>query len=96
MNLLNVRRDPTYGTLYLRFREGATGYGDPDQLPEGLVEDSLELDEGVYLDVDERGQVIGIEFETLTSFEEFLKRHPEGVDIPDRVEDATSFHLDPA
>lgn len=94
MNLLNIKRDEYTGTLYLRFREG-TIY-DPDRLPEGLVAESIELAEGAYLDVDENGLVIGVEFVTLSDFEAFLKEHPEGVDIPERIEDPAAFHLHPA
>lgn len=94
MNLLNMKRDEETGTLYLRFRAGAIY--DPDRLPEGLVEESIELAEGAYLDIDEDGLVIGIEFVTLSDFEAFLEEHPEGVDIPERIEDPAAFHLHPA
>lgn len=58
--------------------------------------ESIELSEGAYLDIAEDGYVIGIEFVTLSDFEEFLKEHPEGLDIPDRIEDPAAFHLHPA
>lgn len=95
MNLLNLKRDEKGGALYLRFREGMEDRS-PDRLPEPLIEESLELAEGVYLDITEDGLVIGLEFVTLSDFEAFLNEHPEGVDIPERIEDPAAFHLHPA
>ncbi len=91
---MNLKKDGVTGSLYLRYREGVIR--DPGCLPEGLVEESLELDEGVYMDLDKDGFVIGIEFLSLEEFGAFLDKHPDGVDIPDRVEDPAHFRLSPA
>lgn len=91
---MNLKKDRTTGSLYLRYRKGVIS--DPDRLPEGLVEETLELDEGVYMDLDKDRYVIGVEFLSLEEFGDFLEKHPEGVEIPDRVEDPAHFRLSPA
>jgi uncharacterized protein YuzE len=91
---VKFKKDPATGAMYLRLREGAAPF-DPDRLPEGFVEETLELDEGVYLDLDKEGYVIGLEILSLEEWGEFLDKHPEGVEIPERVEDPTTFKLAP-
>ena len=86
---MNIKKDRATGALYIRIREG-TIY-DPDRLPEGLVEETLELAEGVYLDIDKDGWVIGLEVLSLEELGAFLDRHPGGVEIPDRVENPATF-----
>ncbi len=70
--------DPRYGALYIRLREGQ-------------IHETLEPAEGVYLDVDITGRVVGVEF---LSLEESASRQGRaGVELPDRLEHPGSFRL---
>ncbi len=58
---MRFRYDPEAGALYVRMREGA-------------VADTIEVEELVYLDVDEDGRPLGIEFVVAEQLPEFLTR----------------------
>lgn len=88
---MRFKKDRTTGSLYLRYREGVIH--DPDRPPEGLVEETLEIGEGVYVDLDKDGYVIGVEILSLGELGDFLDKHPEGIEIPDRIENPAHFHL---
>lgn len=80
---MKIRHDKESGAIYIRLRDGQ-------------VADTLELDEGAYLDVDADGYVLGAEFLSLEEMAETADRLGGMMDLPDRVEDPENFHLSPA
>lgn len=62
------------------------------RLAEGEVAETIELDEGIYLDLDSTGKVLGLEFLTPEELTEFLLNNPDGLEIPERVEDPEEFY----
>jgi uncharacterized protein YuzE len=71
---MRFRYDPTSGALYFRLREGS-------------IEETLELPSpGVYMDVNETGEVMGLEFLSLQEFVMFLSGFGGEVDLPEQVE----------
>jgi uncharacterized protein YuzE len=57
-------------------------------LLEGKVARSVEVEEGVYMDVDKDGRVLGLEFIDASGFIDLLTRHGGQLSIPERVNDA--------
>lgn len=80
---MKFRYDPQSGALYVRLREGR-------------VDETLPLAEGVYFDIDAEGRVLGAEFLSLEEFAEWASQEGIEVQLPDRIEDPNSFHLNPA
>ena len=71
---MRFRYDPTAGALYFRLREGP-------------IEETLELPSpGVYMDVNETGEVMGLEFLSLQEFVMFLSCFGGEVELPEQVE----------
>ena len=71
---MRFRHDPTSGALYFRVREGS-------------IEETLELPSpGAYMDVNEAGEVMGLEFLSLQEFVMFLSGFGGEVELPERVE----------
>lgn len=70
---MNIKIDPETGVLYLRLK-GLDGVA-------GLVEETKEVEEGVYLDLDAEGKPVGMEFLSMEDFEAFLRKYPEGIEI---------------
>src|SRR5829696_4493228 len=71
---MRFRYDPTSGALYFRLREGS-------------IEETLELPSpGVYMDVNETGEVIGLEFLSLQEFVMFLSGFGGEVELPEQVD----------
>jgi hypothetical protein len=58
------------------------------------VERTIELDEGVYADLDAEDRPLGLEFIALATFDEWMKRHGT-LNVPERVPGPESF-LSPA
>lgn len=54
----------------------------------------MELDEGVYADLDAEDRPLGLEFIALAAFDEWMKRHGT-LNAPERVSGPKSF-LSPA
>lgn len=73
--------DSEADALYLRLRDGR-------------VKRTMELDEGVYADLDAEDRPLGLEFIALAAFDEWMKRHGT-LNAPERVSDSESF-LSPA
>ena len=64
------------------------------RINEGRVERTLEIEEGVYADLDAQDRPLGLEFIALAAFDEWMKRH--GIlEVPERVTGPESF-LSPA
>ena len=60
------------------------------RLREGRVARTIELDEGVYADLDAEKHPLGLEFIALRAFDEWMRRHGS-LNVPDKVEDKDSF-----
>jgi uncharacterized protein YuzE len=60
------------------------------RIKEGRVERTIELDEGVYADLDAESRPLGLEFIALAAFDEWMKRHGT-LNVPKRVESRESF-----
>ncbi len=88
---MNIKKDPQTGVIYLRLRPGRST--DQEGVVRGLVEETLEVEDGVYLDLDDEGRTIGMEFLTIANFNSFLDKYPEGIEILDRVEDRSTIPL---
>lgn len=59
----------------------------------GEVAHTVELKQGVNLDVDSAGRVLGLEFVNADGFHKFLSEHGGELDIPQRTEDLKGFSL---
>ena len=75
---MKIKFDKESGAFYLTIREG--------EYSETL--DLIDPGFGAYMDIDAEGNVLGVEF---LSFEEFAEITENGLEIPDRVEDAEAF-----
>jgi uncharacterized protein YuzE len=64
------------------------------RLKEGRVERTIELDRGVYADLDAEDRPLGLEFIALRAFDEWMERYGT-LNIPEKVEGRDSF-LTPA
>ncbi len=70
---LRMRYDADVDALYLRLREGE-------------VAATIEVEEMVYLDVDNEGRAVGIEFVSGADFLPFLQRQGGAFTVSDQVE----------
>ena len=70
---MNIKMDPETGVLYLRMK-GSEG-------TPGLVDQTVEVEEGAYLDLDAEMKPVGMEFLSIEDFEAFLEKYPEGIEI---------------
>jgi uncharacterized protein YuzE len=77
--MVRFEYDREVGALYIYVRE----------IPDGAVARQIELQEGVYLDADEKGRTFGVEFLDLENFREWLESHHGRVEIPEHVGAAT-------
>jgi uncharacterized protein YuzE len=75
--------DTEVNALYIYFREIAPG----------AVARTIELEEGVNLDVDDQGRVLGLEFVDAGDFYGFIERRGGEIDIPERAEDIKGLSL---
>ena len=64
------------------------------RISDGRVERTIELDQGVYADLDAEDRPLGLEFVALAAFDEWMKRHGT-LNVPERVSGPESF-LSPA
>ena len=72
---LRVRYDAEADAMYLRLRDGS-------------VADTVEIEQMVYVDVDDAGHPLGIEFVVASDFLQFLSRRGGEFSIPQRIEPA--------
>jgi uncharacterized protein YuzE len=70
---VNIKIDPETGVLYLRMK-GSDG-------APGLVDQTIEVEEGAYLDLDADMKPVGMEFLSIEDFEAFLEKYPVGIEI---------------
>ena len=64
------------------------------RINEGRVERTMEIEEGIYADLDAQDRPLGLEFIALAAFDEWMKRHGT-LEVPERVTGPESF-LSPA
>jgi uncharacterized protein YuzE len=76
---MRFKYDPISRAGYIRLRAGR-------------YEESVEIAPGCYLDIDEEGTVLGLEFLSLEELTEFMKR-ADGIELPERIEDPETFSL---
>lgn len=60
------------------------------RLDEGRVSRTIELEEGVYADLDAEDHPLGLEFVALAALDEWMKRHGT-LDVPEKATGAESF-----
>ena len=66
---MKVQYSPDVNLLYLEF-------------PPGPVAETIELEEFIYVDLDEQGEPLGVEFVDADDFLPFLQRHAGTLDLP--------------
>ena len=76
----------------MRFKYDLASRAGYIRLRAGRCKESVEIAPGCYLDVDEEGRVIGLEFLSLEELSEFMKR-ADGVELPGRIENPETFSL---
>ena len=75
---MKLRYDPESGALYMRVREGA-------------IKETLQHADGVYLDIDAEGRVLGAEFLTLKELGEAVIAEGGRWELPERIEDPDAY-----
>ena len=81
---MRIKLDTEVNALYLYIR---------DEIQDGEAVRTLEVEEGVYLDLDADNRPLGMEFIHADSFQDFLKRHGGRIEIPAVVEDLDSLRF---
>ncbi len=81
---MRIELDTEANALYLYIR---------DELRDGEAVRTLEVEDGVYLDLDSENRPLGLEFVHADDFQDFLKRHGGRVQIPDVVENLESLRF---
>jgi len=81
---MRIELDTEANTLYLYIR---------DEILDGEAVRTLEVEDGVYLDLDSENRPLGLEFVHADDFQDFLKRHGGRVQIPDVVENLESLRF---
>ena len=69
---MQIRLDPDVNALYIEVRAGA-------------VAKTLEVSEMVFVDVDDTGAPLGIEFVNADDFIPFLRDHAADLDVPSEL-----------
>jgi hypothetical protein len=70
---VNIKMESETGVLYLRMK-GSEGVS-------SLVEQTVEVEEGAYLDLGAESKPVGMEFLSIEDFEAFLEKYPDGIEI---------------
>jgi uncharacterized protein YuzE len=71
---MRIQYDTGTNALYVYLR---------GEIPYGGVARTLEVEDGVHLDVDREGRPLGLEFLELQDFLAFLEHHDGRIEIPD-------------
>jgi uncharacterized protein YuzE len=82
---IKIKFDKESGAFYLRLREGR-----PEETLEIVPRSAGEPEMGAYMDIDENGNVLGLEFLSLEEFVEAAGREG-GLVLPDRIEDSANW-----
>ncbi len=75
---MKLRYDPESGALYVRVEEGA-------------IQETVQHADGVYLDIDAEGRVLGAEFLTLEELAGAITAEGGRWDVPERIEDPDAY-----
>ena len=75
---MKLRYDPESGALYMRVREGA-------------IKETVQHADGVYLDIDADGHVLGAEFLTLEELAKAVTAEGGRWELPERIEDPDAY-----
>lgn len=75
---MKLRYDPESGALYVRVREGE-------------IQETVQHADGVYLDIDAEGRLLGAEFLTLKELAESITAEGGKWELPERIEDPDSY-----
>lgn len=75
---MKLRYDPESGALYVRVEEGT-------------IEETVQHADGVYLDIDAEGRVLGAEFLTLEELAGAITAEGGRWDVPERIEDPDAY-----
>ena len=78
---MRFEHDPQSGALYIKVREGK-------------IEETLDLAEpgfGAHVDIDCKGNVLGVEVFSFEEYAELVRRSGGTLDLPDRIEDPRRF-----
>jgi uncharacterized protein YuzE len=75
---VKLRYDPESGALYVRIKEGT-------------IEETVQHADGVYLDINAEGHVIGAEFLTLKELAEAITAEGGRWELPERIENPDSY-----
>lgn len=70
--------DKDAGAMYVYLRE----------IPHGAAVRTEELEPGVYLDLDEAGRTLGVEFVDMPFFWKHMERNGGRLNVPDHLEDS--------
>lgn len=84
MMIMRFELDTEVNALYIYLR---------GPIPDGVVAQTIELRDGVNLDLDAEGRTLGLEFVDAGDFYRFLEDRGGDLDIPERIEDPEHFHL---
>lgn len=84
---MRIELDTEANALYLYIQ---------DEIRDGEAVRTLEVEDGVYLDLDADNRPLGLEFIQADDFQDFLKRHGGRIGIPAIVEDLDSLQFSPA
>jgi uncharacterized protein YuzE len=80
---LRLEHDAEVNALYIYLRD----------IPDGAVARTIELEDGLNLDVDEEGNTLGIEVVDADDFYRLIDRLGGELDIPLKIEDVRDFAL---
>lgn len=75
--LMRFEYDKDAGAVYVYLQE----------IPDGAAVHTEELEPGVYLDADEEGRVLGVEFLDMDFFWKHMERNGGRLNVPDRLDD---------
>lgn len=81
---MRIELDTEANALYLYIR---------DEIQPGEAVRTLQIEEGVNLDLDADNRPLGLEFVYAEDFQSFLERHGGRIRIPERVEDLADLSL---
>jgi uncharacterized protein YuzE len=71
---VKIEMDAEYDVLYIELRGGD-------------VDRTVDLDDGVHMDLDAEDRVLGLEFLSLEAFRQFVRHHEGTVTIPELLTD---------
>ena len=75
---MKLRYDPESGALYMR-------------LAEGTIAETVQHADGVYLDIDAKGRVLGAEFLTLKELAETVTAEGGKWELPEIIQDSDAY-----